>query len=700
MSVIPFLQRNLLKIFFVALVFAVASFSIFLSYQPSFQIVSQLSSIWNQTLPTGLSNEFHTENPEHLRSPQEFKVSLNSSNDKTPRIVFLVILQDMDVSGTLVETLVENLEKFNESNIEIIFQTKVYKTKKLSFSKDGLNETEFLDKLKHDFDFIFYCEQEIPMEKYFHLQLEMAMDYIENFTNIKRLLISEFSKGEVYANAEHRAKIVVAKDKSEMGRNIFFGGSSLLFDVFAQEVERCWKQTEDFDCMVDLLKRQNKIAFHGNVTLQQKIDFAKAIEVSKVRQGLADFVIERIQNLYFKPLSFKIASQFRGSSVEPAPSLKVLAYTCEDWMMCGGLGDRMKGLPALFYAAIGSNRIFHMDWEKPIDMSRFFEINNDWYDLPRETYLGVRMKAKKKRDWEWVTDDQQNRRLFRDFSSDKFEEIYQDRDSIDFTSNRLRALEIVFHNQHFVNGLSNIFPELADQTFQPTMDGNSFIDRQKQSFQVDYQLLASIALRLMFSEPQSNMTSIELKILKEHSIEPREWFDNLGKRKFLKIGLQIRMCSEEWNEGGGRVEMDQTDCFAEKVCEISSLYPDVSIVVFLTGDNEKALERLEQRLTFEKHTVINTAKFMAENYNATLKHLDRSAVSKNETQSWHETALNYIDWIFLTQMDFLFISRSGFAETASIYSMAPTWLFEHNDKSKTCPFRPFTKLGPNTFYDF
>ena len=61
--------------------------------------------------------------------------------------------------------------------------------------------------------------------------------------------------------------------------------------------------------------------------------------------------------------------------------LKTLTYSCQDWEVCGGFGDRLKGLAGLFYLAVATGRAFHLRWEKSPSLDLYFDINHGMYDL-------------------------------------------------------------------------------------------------------------------------------------------------------------------------------------------------------------------------------------------------------------------------------------------------------------------------------
>ena len=355
-------------------------------------------------------------------------------------------------------------------------------------------------------------------------------------------------------------------------------------------------------------------------------------------------------------------------------------------MVCGGLGDRVKGITPLLYAAIGSHRLFHLDWEKPVHLSQYFKINDKWYHVNGSTYDRVRTISRadnSKRKWEWLVDYNEKDRLLKDLADPNFVKNHSQWNSYDLTANRLMALESIFSNPSMTSEMRTIFPGLESR-----------VDKHD----LDYFLIGSAGIRSLLAKPQEKLTNLMDQFLTLNDFNP----EIFGDENILKIGVQIRSLRSLWDESDqSRVDSSHVTCFSEKVGQLVENYAQKRrVAIFLTGDNENSTMIFRESLKNKGNIrILETNQYKTE-LNISLLHLDRSDVSKDPTEAWNEMAQVYLDWLMLRRMDFLLISRSGFGETASLYSLKPTWRFKHDqiNANNRCPF--FKYGDPDERFDF
>ena len=345
---------------------------------------------------------------------------------------------------------------------------------------------------------------------------------------------------------------------------------------------------------------------------------------------------------------------------------------CRGITFCGGLGDRLMGLAPLFYAAIWSNRVFHIEWLKPVDLNFYFKINENWYGVDKSVYDRKRKLSRSNYNriyWEYLVDHLQNDKLLRNLEDPDFVANISQWDSYSITTNRLNALESIFSNPSFINRTHDVLPRLE------------FVITD-----LDYSMIASISYRSLLSKPQEKLEKLAEKFLILNGLK----HVNFNEGRVLKIGVQIRTLIPAWSEPNiRRVGMDDVVCFNDKVAQIIEHFSGKrKIAIFLTGDNENATLIFRQNLQNQSNIVLLDTGFAQTVLNLSLVHLDKPTKTKDPNKAWNEVAQVYLDWLMLRRMDFLVISRSGFGETASLYSLKPTWQFQHDQvrAGNKCPF--------------
>ena len=187
----------------------------------------------------------------------------------------------------------------------------------------------------------------------------------------------------------------------------------------------------------------------------------------------------------------------------------------------------------------------------------------------------------------------------------------------------------------------------------------------------DQSPLVAAILRFVIGKPNGKLSKL---------YEECVGFYLSGENSLIKVGIQIR----NGDPGLSRFEDDKFDRFVTKLLQDFPVeHERQNIFIFDTGDSNDKFNSLIEKLRKVKFQVITSGE--------TFPQLQFSHVDRNSGQ-WLSEAKTYLDWYALTQMDRLYISRSGFGETAALISMVPTQHF-------TCvtmewKFHPFPFLTP------
>lgn len=312
------------------------------------------------------------------------------------------------------------------------------------------------------------------------------------------------------------------------------------------------------------------------------------------------------------------------------------AYVCGG--MCGGFGDRIRGVLTTFYLALMSKNCFTMKWTNPMPLEYSFEFSK--YD--------VNMNRAKQVN---AVDD-----FLNVLTPESVVAAVTTKEDVLVRTNSFQWKEIV-QNPHFDTAMKESFPLLSGLN--------------------DFEL-AHIALRIIFSHPTK---TIQDKV--------DSYVRQLDKKNSLTIGIQMRL-----NEGRyGPPQADNfkfsSNCFAEEMARMCIEYyrnatHTAGCSFFLTSDLAYESEVAEMKKTLASRLGSKGISFKLIQSEGAPSHLDRDST----TAERH--AKTFIDWLMLQKTHLLIISRSGYGETSSWYSKAPTvrYLAGKNQGSfKKCVFR-------------
>ncbi len=77
-----------------------------------------------------------------------------------------------------------------------------------------------------------------------------------------------------------------------------------------------------------------------------------------------------IRNQHIQERAAEIYGMYRSRLLTLPTRPRKLVFTCNSAALCGGLGDRLKGLVSTFVLALLLDAEFLVDWEEPVRAKR------------------------------------------------------------------------------------------------------------------------------------------------------------------------------------------------------------------------------------------------------------------------------------------------------------------------------------------
>ena len=315
-----------------------------------------------------------------------------------------------------------------------------------------------------------------------------------------------------------------------------------------------------------------------------------------------------------------------------------VAFKCDGESGCGGFGDRIRGVASVFLMAIAMDRPFRLIWHRKSRFEDYFNVEKAFLD---ETDNG----------------NDHYRIEFKD--SVKEMELFKRTKNLTWIQSKVNNLEIQCNSIAGIQGLLENPAFVRDKIPKWFPGFNVEQDRAE---------LVAAVLKFIVGRPNEKLMELYNTCVASHFV---------GKN--LKIGVQIR----NGDHGEIRVKAENYDCFAEKIVKDfpSQTNNREKIVIFVTGDSNDKFRNLVDQLRRSDFHVVTSSDVCGQ---LTFSHIDKNLGD----QTWLSEVKSYLDWFALTQMDRLYISRSGYGETASMISLVPTQRFIH--WSTTCDFQPYS----------
>ena len=95
-----------------------------------------------------------------------------------------------------------------------------------------------------------------------------------------------------------------------------------------------------------------------------------------------------IRNQHIQERAAEINGMYRSRLLTLPTRPRKLVFTCNSAALCGGLGDRLKGLVSTFVLALLLDAEFLVDWEEPVRAKRRLSITFQDYHAPLGQMLG------------------------------------------------------------------------------------------------------------------------------------------------------------------------------------------------------------------------------------------------------------------------------------------------------------------------
>ena len=299
---------------------------------------------------------------------------------------------------------------------------------------------------------------------------------------------------------------------------------------------------------------------------------------------------------------------------------------------CGGFADRLKGVASAFAVALTFNKPFRLKWHRNSYIEDYFDIEPSFLNFDGSSAIKYFIN--------------QRTELLNTCKKMELNVVA----NLTILSNSIDGVQGILENPVFKNGnLPKLFPG-----FDIESDQSPFI---------------AAIMRFVIGKPNSKLMELYEECIGSH----------LGEGDLLKVGVQIRNGDRKLPN----FKEDKFDLFETQLLEDFPSESDrEKVIVFITGDsNERFISLIDKlRQNFRVVTSGETCQQLQFN------HIDKTA------GHWISEAKTYLDWYALTQMDRLYISRSGFGETAALISMVPTQHF--TCASGEWKFRTFSFLRP------
>ena len=349
--------------------------------------------------------------------------------------------------------------------------------------------------------------------------------------------------------------------------------------------------------------------------------------------------------------------------------VKYVSSFCHSQDNCGGFGDRIRGSISAFFIALCTGRALRISWRRGANLNDYFNINEQMYNVSKQEFERS-ITVQNENDIQRVIfiDSGMEGNLLKWSAQTNFSDHLKDYVSI--RTNSMAAIEGTLRNPDFTQFYSSM-----------VIGGSS---DQNQVF--DMSVFVSAALKIILSQPNDLLRQTFNKCVVQ-VVGEETW------RNSFRIGVQIRMLNQNWNEYGIRVTEAKIPCFSEAVnfiMKLENIQNSTNTLVFFTSDSDGAYTTFKDALAqcCPAVKVVDTNAICSDVLHS--GHLERSS----NQNTWMSRAKTFVDWLALTEMHRLIISRSGFAEMASFYSLQPTLRFAHWIQNQTCPFQPFNIVGP------
>ncbi|OAE21103.1 hypothetical protein AXG93_3661s1280 [Marchantia polymorpha subsp. ruderalis] len=363
-----------------------------------------------------------------------------------------------------------------------------------------------------------------------------------------------------------------------------------------------------------------------------------------------DSLAAEIEALYIR--STNSASPSTPHACIPKP----IIFDCSSrFQECGGLGDRLKGLASTFYLALLTNSRFYYHWTFPTDVGNYFMASNSSLSSPARTarsFMGIQYVTMFEwwcMNWHCMVRDIRRTREW------NLPKLWHGYSSI-ISHTNMAYWDVLIQNP-FLGATARRY--------------NLHLLRQDEMFY--------IFTRLFFTKMTSFMGL---------ALEPyRDLMSPSSDR--VKVGVQLRIGNDTaWHEGP-RHSLAAVGCFVEKAklkCEEGNRQSK-ECLIFVSTDSQRALELFRARFKLLGISMMAT--------DGPISHIDKPSQSLirqhfvDPQSIITEHSRVFMDWILLTKMDYLYISRSGFSETAAFAGMVPTERLAVRDEYR-CGFYPWT----------
>jgi hypothetical protein len=364
-------------------------------------------------------------------------------------------------------------------------------------------------------------------------------------------------------------------------------------------------------------------------------DLTESTDVKKSRECLIAY--RDALACYMRQHQGRVLKRFSAPDCTP----RVVTTVCRKGMLCGGLGDRVRGLVIGAFQAILTESLFVHEIIKPVPLDLFFQ-NMVVSSRRRDSVLNCRNRIG---PVPWISID----------------------------GNELAAFNYSqeWDNIRYIDVITNAAPHRC-------IWGNPSLTAKLKALglqDIPYSVAASAVLKLYHGTPTPTLQAAQAKLVA----------NCLPDKLVFRIGVHIRTGADPSFHDPPRHRLDVATQFAAKAAELCSLQP-LECSIFVTSDHcsgpsifERKLARIyglpisrlqefdANVLQFENGTRRVKMIYLAGN----AFHLDK--MTAHDIRTVEKT---YLEWHFLAYYtDFLLASSSGFSVAAIHANLVPHLMY-------------------------
>eukprot|EP01102_Stenamoeba_stenopodia_P001328 TRINITY_DN11136_c0_g1_i1.p1 TRINITY_DN11136_c0_g1~~TRINITY_DN11136_c0_g1_i1.p1 ORF type:complete len:417 (-),score=76.03 TRINITY_DN11136_c0_g1_i1:33-1259(-) len=352
-------------------------------------------------------------------------------------------------------------------------------------------------------------------------------------------------------------------------------------------------------------------------------------------------------------------TRIQRSFIDGDENAKAIVWVCDSRHICGGFGDRVRGIVTTFLIALVTERAFFIDSLLPEPLSHYFQFDNseeitwDYWRVFNDSRLIERRSVIEENVVDQIY-SQEPRYLTADLKQSVKEDIWYIRSNV-------QLHEAIMFNPHYKDllirslqlNISHVDNRPADVDIQQkrnNFEGGAILS----GCVINYVLSPTPRLQKLVNATKTRLNGEEIN-------HPK-------KRNTIVIGIQVRVGDAGWKSKGS-LQQDLFDdpkfsyywkcatAIESLVVSAKSFSVDPEFKWFLTCDSSDLIQQVQRQFGHKVFVVEGGA-----------AHIEKSRNAKEELESV------YVQQLLLSEVDYLIISRSQFGKIASHRGFLPAFV--------------------------